>query len=384
MDPSAAVRLAESLVDDATLPSVVVGVSDGAATRVIHAVRGPRDRPVEPDSLFFLASVTKPIVATAIMQLVDEGRLDIHEPIRVRVPGFHGGRRDLVTPWHVLTHTSGIPDVDLGQLRRRRPSYGTLLARVVASEPAFEPGTRFVYASDGFYLLAETLSGLTGMGFERALRTRVLAPLAMDDTRFDVRPVLSRTVDVHGVGPVNPVTRRIVTRFLARATLPGGGLFGTAEDLLRLGRALLPREAVAPGSPRVLSQRAIDTMTREQTAGIPEALEDGTTREPHYALGWHKPRPDGAGRATLAGVPIPTGMGAFTHGGIAGTRLWVDPERALVVAVLSNQWALDQEPIARIVAAAYQGWPASRTPSDGWAADASLGPPALTRAPGVA
>jgi CubicO group peptidase (beta-lactamase class C family) len=357
MDPGPAIRLTESLVADGTLPSAVLGISDARGTRILHAVRGPLDRRVEPHSVFFLASVTKPIVATAVVQLVDEGRLDLHGPIRHWVPGYQGGRRDRVTPWHILTHTSGIPDLDLEQMRRSRPSYRALLAKVVASEPTFEPGTRYAYASDGFYLLAELLRTHTGMGFEEALRTRVLAPLAMDDTRFDVRPVLSRTVDVHGIGPANMVTRRVITRFLAAATLPGGGLFGTAEDLLRFGRALLSRASTTAGAPRVLSEEAIELMTREHTMGIPELLEDGTSREPHYALGWHKPRPDDAGRATLAGVPIPAGMEAFTHGGISGTRLWVDRVPGLVVTVLSNQWALDHEPVARVVAAVYRGWP---------------------------
>jgi len=365
MDLHAAIALTESLVADGTLPSAVLGVSDARDTRLIHAVRGAPDRRVEPHSVFFLASVTKPIVATAVLQLVDEGRLDLHRPIGGAVPAFRGGLRDRVTPWHILTHTSGIPDLDLERLRRTRPSYRALLTRVVASEPAFEPGSRYAYASDGFYLLAELLRAHTGMGFQDALRTRVLAPLDMDDTRFDVRPAMDRAVDVHGIGPANAFTRRLVTRFLAAATLPGGGLFGTAEDLLRFGRSLLPRASVPEDAPRVLSEQAIALMTREQTMGIPEELEDGTVREPHYALGWHKPRPGPEGSVMLAGVPLPATMAAFTHGGISGTRLWVDPEHALVVTVLSNRWALDQEPIARLLAAVYAGRPAEDRPGQG-------------------
>jgi CubicO group peptidase (beta-lactamase class C family) len=148
-----------------------------------------------------------------------------------------------------------------------------------------------------------------------------------------------------------------LTRFLAAATFPGGGLFGTAEDLLRFGRALLPRRDGTTDHPRILSGRGIELMTREHTTGILETLEDGTVREPHYALGWHKPRPAEEG-VTLAGVSLPATMAAFTHGGIAGTRLWVDPERDLVVVVLSNRWALEQEAIARILAAVYAAWPA--------------------------
>ena len=358
MDPQEAIRLTEALVADGTLPSAVLGISDARGTRLIHAVRGARDRRVEPHSVFFLASVTKPIVATAVLQLVDEKRLDLHRPIADAVPAFHGGLRDRVTPWHILTHTSGIPDLDFERLRRTRPSYRALLSRVVDSEPAFEPGSRYAYASDGFYLLAELLRVHIGMGFQEALRARVLRPLDMHDTRFDVRPVMDRAVDVHGIGRANAFTRLLVTRFLAAATLPGGGLFGTAEDLLRFGRSLLPRAVVAGDAPRVLSERAIGLMTREHTMGIPEELDDGTIREPHYALGWHKPRPGPAGTVTLAGVPLAASMAAFTHGGIAGTRLWVDPEGALVVTVLSNRWALDQVSIARILAAVYAGWPA--------------------------
>jgi CubicO group peptidase (beta-lactamase class C family) len=359
MDPSGAIRLTESLVAEGVLPSAVLGITDGQRTRTIHAVRGAGDRRVEAHSLFFLASVTKPIVATAVLQLVDEGRLDLQRPIGETLSAFLGGRRDRVTPWHVLTHTSGIPDLDMERLRRSRPTYRALLGRVLASEPAFEPGTRYQYASDGFYLLAELLRAHTGMGFQDALRSRILAPLGMEDTRFDVRPVLSRVVDVHGIARADPITRRLVTRFLAAAALPGGGLFGTVEDLLRFGRSLLPRELGSCGMPRILSTEAIALMTREHTKSIPEVLEDGTRREPHYALGWHKPRPDGDATVTLAGVPIPTTMAAFTHGGIAGTRLWVDPGRGLVVAVLSNRWGLDQESIARIIADVYAGWPAA-------------------------
>jgi CubicO group peptidase (beta-lactamase class C family) len=357
MDPSEAIRLTDAYVADGTMPSAVLGVSDAQGTRLLHVAHGPRDRRVSTDSVFFLASVTKPIVATAVMQLEDEGRLDLHRPINNLVPAFRGGLRDLVTPWHVLTHTSGIPDLDLDRLRRSRPSYRSLLARVVASEPTFEPGTRFAYASDGFYLLAEAMRVLTGMGFGQALRTRVLDPLGMRDTRFDVRPLMARAVDVHGVPMANPIIRRLIIRFLAAATLPGGGLFGTAEDLLRFGRALLPRGEAHPEQPRVVSETAIALMTREQTQGIMELEEDGTAREACQALGWRKPRPSPMGGVTLAGVALPASTAPFTHGGISGTRLWVDPERGLVVVVLSNQWAMSQEPIARVLAAVYEGWP---------------------------
>ena len=82
-----------------------------------------------------------------------------------------------------------------------------MLARVCRQEPAFEPGSRYAYASDSFYLLAEIIARLTGMTFARALAARVLVPLGMRDTVFDARARRGRTVQVHGVPLRNPVVR---------------------------------------------------------------------------------------------------------------------------------------------------------------------------------
>ena len=358
-----AMRLAGSIVSSGTLPCAVLGVSDAIGTIAIHAVPGPADRKVASDSVFFLASVTKPITATAVMQLVDEGRLDLHAPISRYVPGYGGGARDRVTPWHVLTHTSGIPDVGLEHIARGRPSFQTLLTRVRGEMPTFEPGSRYSYASNPWYLLAATISNLTGMPFPVALQQRVMAPLGMVDTSFDPRPRRSRTQQVHGVRVDNFVAREFMVRFLASATLPGGGLFGPAEDLLRFGRAMLPRDSGPADGIRILSQTAIDEMTREQTQGIPELLGDGTVRTADYALGWHTPGANLAGSGDphefeVHGVRLSASPRSFTHAGASGTRLWVDPDRRLVFVLLSNQWTGNSAAAMEILSAVYRGWPA--------------------------
>jgi len=392
LDLSRAFDPAAAAVNDGTLPSAVIGVSDGHGTRALVAHPGPRDRGVTTESVYFLASVTKPIVATAVMQLVDEGRLDLHAPIARYVPEWRGPARDAVTAWHVLTHTAGIIDVRQELLLRERPSYRGMLERICAADLQSVPGERYAYASDSFYLLAEAISRLTGMPFAEALGRRLLEPLGMTDTTFDPRPRRSRVAAVHGVPLGNPLVRELVLRFLAKATLPGGGLFGTAEDLLRFGRALLPRDS-GPG-PRVLSQAAIETMTSEQTAGILEIHPDGATRDPHYALGWRKPgargtTPGDAGAWTgiaqgaadaAAGTPddidgaqnaeaardaetsdsiVPASPGTFHHGGASGTRLWVDPERQLVFVFLSNQWAVTDAPMFATLREVYRAWDAA-------------------------
>jgi len=291
---------------------------------------------------------------------VDESRLDLHEPLVRLLPELAGvAWRERITAWHVLTHTAGLADVNLDVLRTQRPSYRKMLAKVCAEVPAWEPGTRFRYCSDSFYLLAEAIVRLTGMSFPTALRRRLLVPLGMDGTTFDVRPERARAIPVQGIAMGNIVVRELILRFLAGAALPGGGLFGTAEDLLRFGRAVLPRRG--QDGPRVLSQARIDEMLREQTAGIPEVRDDGTTSEPHYALGWRKRSLRSAGLDAAVFDPalvIPASPGTVTHGGASGTRLWVDPERDLVFVFLTNIWLGDDAPAYDVLRRVYAAWDA--------------------------
>jgi CubicO group peptidase (beta-lactamase class C family) len=345
LDLSAARDVAESAVASGVLPAVVFGVSDARGTRGTIVVRGPLEPRVATSTLFFLASLTKPIVATAVMQLVDEGRLDLHAPIARYVPAFRGPRRERVTAWHVLTHTSGLSDLPIETLRRERPSYAQLVRKVCAGEPAFEPGTRYAYASDPWVLLAEIIARLTGMSFPQALRRRLLRPLAMDETTFDPRSHRRRVSVVHGMPMRNRVVRELILRFLARATLPGGGLFGTLEDLLAFGRALLPSSAEGSG-PRILSQLAIEEMTRDHLRGIPRLDEAGVSHPVRGGLGWRLAGPEGPGSTR-----------SFTHGGVTGTRLWIDPDAGLVFAFLTNLWDAPDATWTATLAEVYRAWP---------------------------
>ena len=214
------------------------------------------------------------------------------------------------------------------------------------------------------------------MSFPTALRRRLLDPLGMDAATFDVRPERSRAMVVHGIPMGNIVVRELILRFLASAALPGGGLFGTAEDLLRFGRAMLPRRG--QDGPRVLTQARIDEMLREQTDGIPEIRDDGTSREPRYALGWRKRSERSAGRTmdgtTDPDLVIPASPGTATHGGASGTRLWVDPERDLVFVFLTNIWFGDDTAMHEVLRRVYTAWDAESASPVGTAARTSSRP----------
>jgi CubicO group peptidase (beta-lactamase class C family) len=330
---------AERLVADGRLPSLVFGVADATGRTEVVAVAGP-GHPARRDSVYFLASISKAIVATAVMRYADEGRWDLRAPLSRYIPGYAGDGREAVSAWHVLTHTSGLPDIPLESLRRQRPGYARLVGTVRTQVPRWTPGSRYEYSSSAWVLLAEAMASLSSMSFPRALDVRLTAPLGMADTTFDARRMRPRVMRVAGVGAGNRAVDEVLLRFLARATMPGGGLFGTVDDLLRLGRSLLPPDGAA--GPRVLSESAIEAMAAPQTSGIPHIAEDGSRTEVAQALGWRRPGPGWPPRERV-----------ITHGGISGSRLWIDREAGLVFALLTNLWQAPDEPVIELLESVY-------------------------------
>ena len=286
-----------------------------------------------PDSLFLIASITKPILATAVMQLVEAGRLALAAPLAEYLPEFApeppGANlpgRDLVTTWHLLTHTSGIvdpPDPPPSMPFWTRQQFLELALR---PQLRYVPGTEYRYATATFYLLGELLHRLGGLDFPEYLAERIFGPLGMADTTFNPfpTPAADRVVRPRFVFAPVEQNEEIVQGFTANAA-PGAGLWSTAADLLAFGRAML-NGGTLDGA-RVLGPRSVELMTREHTRGI---LEQGMPpREPRYGLGWSAR--GGSGRAI-------TSPSAFGHGGATGTQLTVDPELDLVFVYLTNQW----------------------------------------------
>ena len=341
LDLGPAHEVTQAYVQSGTIPCAALGIIDAAGRSATRFVRGPGASPVS-DSVFFLASITKAIVATAVMRYVDEGRLDLHAPLARCMPELGGTALEELTAWHVLTHTSGLPDMPVESLRHQRPSYRRSLDFVRSSEPLTDPGSSYAYNSVAFILLAEAMARLSGVSFAEALAMRLTAPLGMLDTSFDARPHRDRVVAVTGFGVDNRLVQEVLMRFLASAQLPGGGLFGTLPDLLALARALLPADPAAMG-PRILSQAAIDEMTRDQTEGMTHRSEDGVERDVRQALGWRKPQRHWPGSAS-----------AFTHGGICGGRIWVDPDAGFAIVFLTNLWQAPVEVSIQVIDTIYR------------------------------
>jgi CubicO group peptidase (beta-lactamase class C family) len=343
LEPAFALAAAQVEVGD--VPFVTVGVADAEGVIRLESF-GPRDGPrLGVDAVCLLASVTKPIVTAAILREVEAGRVDLTEPLAPSLPGL--ARTDVLpfSAWHVLTHTTGLGDVDIEDLLLRGGDRAELLRLALAVPQETPPGSAFRYASTTFDLLAEALERRLGRTLDEMVRTNVLDPLGMATTTFDPAAVATERLApvVVDLPRLAGVPGEVLLPAYTRLRLAGGGLWSTAGDLLRFGRAML-RGGELDGV-RILSPAFVDLVTREVTVGGLGAATD-VLRAEHYAVGWGKP-----------GVASPASPSAFGHGGATGTRLWVDPDHDLVFVYLSGVWEMPHAPIDAIQGAVYAALP---------------------------
>src|SRR5713226_71553 len=137
-----------------------------------------------PDTVFLVASISKPMTVAGVMLLADRGKLALSDPVRRFIPEFSGGDRELMKIEHLLTHTSGLPDMlpENTDLRRRHAPLTDFVAATCKTPLLFPPGTKVSYQSMGILLASEIAQRITGMPFRQFLRREVFLPLGMRDT----------------------------------------------------------------------------------------------------------------------------------------------------------------------------------------------------------
>jgi CubicO group peptidase (beta-lactamase class C family) len=274
---------------------------------------------VDPDrTMYDLASLTKVIATTtAVMLLVEDGKMRLDVPVSTYIPAFAGGRKDQVTVRMLLTHTSGLPaGVDLPS---GSPDYA--LGRAIAVPLETAPGSRVEYSDIGFVVLFAAAQQAAGEPIPQLLERRVFGPLGMASTRYlpggapcgQCAPTAQRSDGTLYQGSVHDPIARALGGVAGNA-----GLFSTVHDLAEFAAMLAGGGAV--NGVRVLRSETIREFTQRQPGA-------GTR-----ALGWDTPERDGGGAAGLRISPR-----AFGHTGFTGTSLWVDPDRGTWTVLLSNR-----------------------------------------------
>jgi CubicO group peptidase (beta-lactamase class C family) len=276
---------------------------------------------VTTDTLYDLASLTKVIVTTTVaMMLVDEGKLDLDQPVSAFISGFRGGAKDRVTVAQLLTHSGGLKWwAPLYEELKGKDAY---VQRIAAMELDFEPGTKSIYSDLGIILLGEILERVAGESLDAIAKRRIFAPLGMTDTGY--RPPSTLLSRVAPTEQDDKWRKRLLhgevhdeNAFALGGVAPHAGLFGTAPDLARIAQLLM--NGGVYDNQRLVSRATVERFTRQ--AGVP-----GSSR----ALGWDTPS-ENSSAGTLFSAR------SFGHTGFTGTSMWMDPERKLFVILLSNR-----------------------------------------------
>jgi serine beta-lactamase-like protein LACTB, mitochondrial len=266
--------------------------------------------PARANTVYRIASISKPIAATAVMQLAERGRVNIDDPVQKYVRAFPSKGEQTITVRHLLTHSSGIRHYRDGEMESRT-TYETIedALSIFKDDPLlFVPGTKYSYSTYGYNVIAGVVESASGLGFENYLRTNVWQPAGMTTTYFDhVRAIVPRRARQYvreGRQVLNAPYADLSNKWA------GGGMLSTAEDLVRFHIALDQGKLLKP-----------DTLRQMY---VPYRLADGT--ETRYGLGWSSWK-DKQGHAWIG----------HSGGATGGTTFLVrDPARTLAVAVLCN------------------------------------------------
>ena len=307
-------------VDRGNIPGgvLLVGHNGRIVYRKAFGLRSeePTRETMTADTIFDLASLTKCIATTtAVMQLVEQGRVRLNDPVAAYLPDFAQNGKKQITVRELMTHYSGLPpDLDLRQPWQGRD---TAYAMAMQVKPAYTPGTRFVYSDINFETLGFLVEKVSGMPLNEYAAKYIFAPLGMRDTRFlppaawDGR-IAPTEYDENGKmlrGTVHDPTARRMGGVAGHA-----GLFSTADDLAKFAQELLSGH-------RILSRLAIEKMSTPQQPATAASLR---------GLGWDIDSPF----ATNRGEFLP--VGSFGHTGFTGTSLWIDPTTNTYIILLTN------------------------------------------------
>lgn len=338
-----------SVVRDKRIPGIVALVTD--ADRVVYTgAFGRQDVargvPMAPDSIFNIASMTKPVTSVAVMMLVQEGDIELDDPISDHLPAFENPQvierfnaadrsyesrpaAGPITVRHLLTHTSGL-------------GYGfsnRTLSALVGGEPGasvtrfpllHDPGTRWTYG-ESTRVLGTLVEEVSGQPLDELMAERIFAPLGMSDTFYKVpAPKVSRVVTVHRTTADGLVETPNAAE-IASPVYGDGGLYSTAADYAKFIQLFL-NNGRAPNGMRLLSEATVALMGENHIGAI------FVEQQPAAVPALTEPFPLGAGRDKFGlgfqvtgphREPFARSPGSLSWAGIFNTEFWIDPARGV-------------------------------------------------------
>jgi len=289
-------------------------------------------RPVQPDTIFLIASLTKPVVATALLLLLERGHLLLQDPVAALLPEFQGPGRDKVRLYHLLTHTSGLPDMlpENVALRERHAPLSEFIDHICNTPLLFEPGSDCRYQSMGIALLGEIIARISGVPARQFLQQELLLPLGASDSYLGL-----------GDLPQDRIAQSTLTETEALLDwtwnspywrdlgAPWGGMHATAQDYARVLQLFL--DAGRAGGRQILGSSLSRMAISDQLATMPGLAEQAKASQ-GWGLGWQINRRPGAHLLVET-----ASQRTFGHWGATGTLAWADPETGLTCVVLTNQ-----------------------------------------------
>jgi CubicO group peptidase (beta-lactamase class C family) len=323
------------------IPGAVTCIAgpDGVSHLTAHGFADPaKSQALKDDALFWIASMTKPVTATAIMILAGEGKLSIDDLASKYIPELAalntpGGAPANVTLKHMLTHTSG-----MGEASPDDSKNAATLKELIASYPAkpmfFAPGAQWKYCQSGINTLGRIVEIVSGQDLETFFQKRLFEPLGMKDTTFYPKPAqASRIVQPVRLedGKLTPTTVSILQgkqpSDINRYPAANGGLYATAADYARFARMILNGGQL--DGRRFLSQAGVKEMTSIHTGDLKAGFLPGHG----WGLAWGVVREPQDMTAKMS-------PGTYGHGGAYGTQCWIDPVKQLAFILMIQRAGL--------------------------------------------
>jgi len=309
------------------------------------AAARPERLPMRRDTIFDLASLTKPIATTtAIMMLIEEGSISLDDPVAKTLPSFADRGKEEVTIRHLLTHSAGLkPWREFHELliQKERKSgerlIGTkegrdwIMDRILRGGLVHEPGAAAVYGDLDFIVLGAIVEEVSKQPFDEFCESRIFTRLGLIDTRFFPIPVDGSQAAPDAIRRRVAATENCAWRERIvwgevhdpNASAMGGvaghaGLFSTADDVMRFGQLFV--DAYHGRNPSLPPERVREFCEKQH---IPE--------ESDWALGWDTPTKG----SSSSGMHF--SEKSVGHLGFTGTSLWIDLERELIIVMLTNR-----------------------------------------------